>query len=281
MMPISDGEETVRTVLNWPDTANRSWPLGDDHSVRALSALRLAYLDTGVGQHHALLDALFDGAGDPLTVRATVHAFGLAERDRYAVVALRPMGRAAPLDVEGLSEHVAGLRIIWRQRAHGIVGVVVLGAHNVVDLRAALPVIPGWCVGISSVIDRLAELSVAKEQAELSCATLSHSGVAVLDEHLPAALLAARPDLAQRLAECTLGAILKLSRGTRETMLETLATWMRCNGSSTATAASLGCHRNTVLNRLRRFEACSRLSLTSPADLAAISLALDAVRLQP
>jgi DNA-binding PucR family transcriptional regulator len=42
---------------------------------------------------------------------------------------------------------------------------------------------------------------------------------------------------------------------------ETLRTWLDTGGSGSQTAAKLYCHRNTVLNRLRRLEALTGRSV--------------------
>nr|WP_255426956.1 helix-turn-helix domain-containing protein [Pseudonocardia sp. C8] len=72
-----------------------------------------------------------------------------------------------------------------------------------------------------------------------------HAGLAA---RLLSGLEAARPDEVE------------LLRGTALTYLD--------SGSVTEAAAALYCHRNTVLNRLRRFERLTGLDLTRPRDAA-------------
>ncbi len=62
-------------------------------------------------------------------------------------------------------------------------------------------------------------------------------------------------------------------------LLDTLATWLACDGSAQRLSRRLYCHRNTVLNRLRRYEQLTGRSLSRPADLVEITLALTARRL--
>ena len=64
-------------------------------------------------------------------------------------------------------------------------------------------------------------------------------------------------------------------------LLQTLAAWLATGGSAGRTAAHLYCHRNTVLNRLRRVEALSGRSTERVDDLVAWSLALLARDLLP
>jgi DNA-binding PucR family transcriptional regulator len=64
-------------------------------------------------------------------------------------------------------------------------------------------------------------------------------------------------------------------------LLRTLAAWLDTGGSAGQTAAQLYCHRNTVLNRLRRVEALTGRSTERVDDLVFWSLALLARDLLP
>ncbi|MFJ5956497.1 helix-turn-helix domain-containing protein [Paenarthrobacter sp. NPDC092416] len=65
----------------------------------------------------------------------------------------------------------------------------------------------------------------------------------------------------------------RCSDGERERLLETVSTFLD-TGSLVETSASLGCHRNTIVNRLASFEKYTGLSLQKPRDAAAALLAL-------
>jgi len=62
-------------------------------------------------------------------------------------------------------------------------------------------------------------------------------------------------------------------------LLETLSAWLETGGSAGRTAARLSCHRNTVLNRIRRLQALTGRSLEDVDHLVEWSLALLALRL--
>ncbi|GAB2984840.1 hypothetical protein GCM10023080_058130 [Streptomyces pseudoechinosporeus] len=62
-------------------------------------------------------------------------------------------------------------------------------------------------------------------------------------------------------------------------VLVCLAVWLECDGSAQRASERLYCHRNTVLNRLRRYEQLTGRSLARPTDLVDVSLALSARRL--
>ncbi|MFD8590699.1 helix-turn-helix domain-containing protein [Streptomyces sp. NPDC059637] len=63
-------------------------------------------------------------------------------------------------------------------------------------------------------------------------------------------------------------------------ILSTLEAWLAADGSALRAGSRLFCHRNTVLNRLRRYEQLTGRSLGRPQDLVELVLALEAHRLR-
>ncbi|MET9677575.1 helix-turn-helix domain-containing protein [Streptomyces sp. NPDC006482] len=61
--------------------------------------------------------------------------------------------------------------------------------------------------------------------------------------------------------------------------LATLAAWLDCQGSTETAGKRLYCHRNTVLNRLRRLERLTGRLLSPPRDVVDLSFALESHRL--
>ncbi|MEU3726098.1 helix-turn-helix domain-containing protein, partial [Streptomyces sp. NPDC031705] len=116
---------------------------------------------------------------------------------------------------------------------------------------------------------RLAALALRTAAAPPSAA----GGAALLDERLPAALVAADPELAARLREVVLGPVLALPAEDARVLLTTLGTWLACRGSTTQAAQRLYCHRNTVSNRLRRLERLTGRALSDPAHVVELALA--------
>ncbi len=86
--------------------------------------------------------------------------------------------------------------------------------------------------------------------------------------------MARSPELADRLVHGVLGPVWELPRGEQDMLLATLAAWLETNRSTAATAARLYCHRNTVLNRLRRLENVLGGSMHDHRAGLALSLAL-------
>ncbi|MFF2098327.1 PucR family transcriptional regulator [Streptomyces sp. NPDC058202] len=132
-------------------------------------------------------------------------------------------------------------------------------------------------IGVSPVVEGLAAIGDARRLADTALRACPRSGgTVVLEEHLPAALVVSAPALGAALAERVLGPLLRLDLSDRDIMLDTLTAWLACDGSAQRAAGRLYCHRNTVLNRLRRCEQLTGRSLTRPADVVELSLALAA-----
>ncbi|MFD6494758.1 PucR family transcriptional regulator [Streptomyces sp. NPDC059944] len=132
-------------------------------------------------------------------------------------------------------------------------------------------------IGISPVVEGLAAIGDARRLADTALRACPRSGgTVVLEEHLPAALVVSAPALGAALSERVLGPLLRLDLSDRDIMLDTLTAWLACDGSAQRAAGRLYCHRNTVLNRLRRCEQLTGRSLTRPADVVELSLALAA-----
>ncbi|MET7983460.1 MULTISPECIES: helix-turn-helix domain-containing protein [unclassified Streptomyces] len=132
-------------------------------------------------------------------------------------------------------------------------------------------------VGVSPVVEGLAAIGDARRLADTALRACPRSGgTVVLEEHLPAALVVSAPVLGAALSERVLGPLLRLDPSERDVMLDTLRVWLDCDGSAQRAAGRLYCHRNTVLNRLRRCEQLTGRALTRPADVVELFLALEA-----
>ncbi|MFE7458506.1 helix-turn-helix domain-containing protein [Streptomyces sp. NPDC057554] len=138
----------------------------------------------------------------------------------------------------------------------------------------------GTRAGIGSAVDGLAALGDARRLAETALrACPATGGTVLLDEHLPDALVVSSPALGSALADRVLGPLDRLDPSDRDVIVETLTAWLDADGSAQRAGARLYCHRNTVLNRLRRFEQLTGRCLTRPRDAVEVSLALAARRL--
>ncbi|MYT70512.1 MULTISPECIES: helix-turn-helix domain-containing protein [unclassified Streptomyces] len=223
--------------------------------------------------------ALLDGSTRIADLPAAAAELGLPEQGRYAVVLVAGAGPGAPPAPPGEP------RAVWHTGPDGRRGIVPLadrtGAQLAAACRATTDRVPGLRIGVSPAVEGLAAVGAARRLAETALRICpATGGTVLLDDELPAALVAAAPGLGRLLADRVLGPLLALPPADRDVLLDTLTVWLDCDGSAQRAAARLYCHRNTVLNRLRRCEQLTARSLTRPADLVELGLALSAYRLR-
>ncbi|MEW1755105.1 helix-turn-helix domain-containing protein [Streptomyces cyaneofuscatus] len=219
-----------------------------------------------------------DPARPPLNLAAALSGAAL-DGPPHAAPSLEPGGRpqdapsTAPLWHTGPDAAFAILRLTGGPGDPGEPGEL----HAIAD---ALDAPAGTRAGIGSAVDGLAALGDARRLAETALrACPASGGTVVLDEHLPDALVVSSPALGSALADRVLGPLDRLDPSDRDVILETLTAWLDADGSAQRAGARLYCHRNTVLNRLRRFEQLTGRCLTRPRDAVEVSLALAARRL--
>ncbi|MFB9570535.1 PucR family transcriptional regulator, partial [Saccharopolyspora hordei] len=82
-----------------------------------------------------------------------------------------------------------------------------------------------------------------------------------------------RTGIGRELVTSVLGELVTLHPVERDRLLETLRAWAR-TGSVTEVARPLCCHRNTVLNRLRRVSELTGRDVTVPDQATVVLLAL-------
>lgn len=264
--------------------ATRTWDTIDQQSGAAAAAYHrteLALARRSEERVQAIVDALLDGQGADGGLLATATSvLGLPATGRYAVVML---GAECGFGdgVDRRPADTGGMRFIWRLRTDAQVALVALGTAELDDLVAAVRPYARSHAGVSPVVGSLAELGGARWFAELALRTCRGPGnqIARLDRRLPDALVLSQPRLAGRLGHVALGGLGDVDPGFRDVLLTTLETWLDCDGSAARAADRLFCHRNTVLNRLRKIEQLTGRTLTRPGDLVELSLALSALRL--
>ncbi|EHR50069.1 hypothetical protein SacmaDRAFT_1800 [Saccharomonospora marina XMU15] len=263
------------------DVATTVWTVVDEASSAVAQAyreteLQLSRLDDH--RRHALVGDLLRGRGrDAGFAERAATELGLPGHSDYLVFVASMAADGMPglaMPQDALASY--GVKSVWQPRDRTTVGLVALQGRQpsaVLDLLRA-GVRAG--VGVSPAVAGLAEVGVGHDLALLALRTLPDcdAGFAVLDERLPEALVARSPELAERLLRGVLGPLLRLTPSERDVLLPTLAVWLETNRSAAATASRLYCHRNTVLNRLRRLESLLGTSLHDHRAGLALSLAV-------
>lgn len=189
----------------------------------------------------------------------------------------------AEIDRRVAEERLAPHATAWVRRSEGVVGLVVLRDDSPTEARAALEAVAragGMPLGVSAVVTGLAAVAEGHHQAGLALrAQGTTPGLAVLDERLPEVLLLGSPETAARLVARWVEPLDALSGPEQRALLDTLAAWVAHGGSTTRTAAAVHCHRNTVVNRLRRVSDLTGLPLADEAPPLELDLALRARRI--
>ena len=271
------------------EAATEVWTLIDEFSSAVADAYRATEADFARRddrRRDALIDARLEGRGTERIVAAdAAAALDLPEHGRFSVVVMAGQDLAGRDTVRpaGSALREIGLRVVWRSRTDREIGLVSLGRTEPADAVAALQTVAGLRAGVSPAVDGLAEVDVAHRLAETTLKALPEDEplVAELDARLPGALLVTAPDLSARLLRRALGGVLDLDLDERNVLLDTLRAWLDAGGSAGKTAAQLFCHRNTVLNRLRRVEVLTHRSLDQVDHLVECSLALLALDVLP
>ncbi|MFI1421559.1 helix-turn-helix domain-containing protein [Streptomyces sp. NPDC020731] len=265
--------EDVRLLVH---VASDVWNFVDEHCTLVADAYRQTERQLAWRRENRvrlLAAALLDGTSRIADLPEAAQALGLPGHGRYVVVAVAG-GR--PTGCPGAQAALApGVRVHWHTGVDADYGIVLVedGTEPVVpEERTA-----GARVGVSSAVDGLSAVGEARRLADTALGLCPEQGGTVhLTEHLPAALVVSSPELGAALAERLLGPLAHLEPADAEVLLDTLATWLACDGSAQRASRRLYCHRNTVLNRLRRYEQLTGRSLSRPTDLIEVSLALTA-----
>jgi len=287
-------EETSRTapedVRLLVHVAADVWNFVDEHCTLVADVYRKVERQHAWRQEHRvrlLTAALLDGTSRIADVAETAEALDLPEQGRYVVVAVaggRLAGRAPVPGADAGAVVPAGVRVHWHTGVE-VDHCIVLVDDSDGDLPepttgSTAPVDAGTRVGVGPVVAGLAAVGDARRLADMALSMCADDGGTVrLTERLPAALVMSCPELGGALADRVLGPLLRLEPSDRDILLDTLAAWLDCDGSAQRAGARLYCHRNTVLNRLKRCEQLTGRSLARPADMVEFSLALTARRL--
>ncbi|MDJ0345776.1 helix-turn-helix domain-containing protein [Streptomyces sp. H10-C2] len=279
------------------DESGPVWEALDSYSQAFVEGHRVAEAETqrrSTERRETLIDALIEGRGvEPVVAAEAQVTLGLPARGRFVVIAVAV--EAAPVtggEHDGAGDWSGTLRAlrhalpshavpaVWRSRADRHIGLLELGSTPLGRLVEGLAAGTGRRVGISCEVGGLADIATAYHCAETALQTLppATEGVASFDDHLLEALVVTSPHVAQRLAHHTFGRLLDCPHEERDLLLATLDAWFRCGCSAARAADELHCHRNTVLNRLRRIETLTGSMLDDDRHQLACRMALVAVR---
>lgn len=255
------------------------WEVVDQTSAQVAVAYH-AHVRAGLRAGEQLRAELWEGllvgrAQDPAFALQAAQVLDLPVEGDLVVVSALDLD---PLEVEHvLAPHASA----WVRRTREVVGLVALrdpDPRSLLDLlRTVADGAPGAALAASAVVPGLVDVAQGHRQALLARSSLgAGTGFAAFDDRLPEALLLSSPEISERLSGIWVAPLLELPSGESGALIDTLTAWVASGGSATRTAERVPCHRNTVLNRLRRVSQLTGRPLLDEAPPVDLVLALRA-----
>ncbi|HEX5568980.1 MAG TPA: helix-turn-helix domain-containing protein [Streptomyces sp.] len=255
--------------------AVRVWEAVEFHTVRA----HAGYLDEVAvlarereRERIALMSRLLSSdGGDQQLVAQVATLLRVGAQDDFAVAVAPPpfqagLRRAVTARLGGQTAH----------HLHQHQGMLVLVARLPHGVRALSP---SWLEGVPCAVGPVAHgLArvpgvVRATEAVASVLDTGATGPVALADAWPAVAAVRLGPMAGMLADAVLGGLDPLPPHERERLVETVIAYC-ASGTVAGTAGALYCHRNTVLNRLRRFTELTGFDPTRPERAATVLFAL-------
>ncbi|WP_139982558.1 PucR family transcriptional regulator [Nocardioides litoris] len=263
------------------DIGTQLWEVVDVTSAEVASSYHAherAVVRADEQQRAELWEGLLGGrARDPRFAHGAAMSLDLAVDGDLLVVA------AAHLDRWLADDQLAPHATAWVERTEGVVGLVALRDDDPAEALAALRGLVARVrtpIGVSSVAHGLVGVPEGLREATLALrAQGRRPGLAPFDDRVPEALLLSAPEMAALLVDRWLRPVLALPGPEARALVDTLEAWVAAGGSTTATASAVHCHRNTVINRLRRITEVTGRAFTEARPPVELDLALRAHRM--
>lgn len=245
------------------------WKVVDDFA----GAIQRGYMDqrlhmarTNIIEQQQSLADLFSDEPSPTVVHRAAEVLGLDESASYWVVGLTAEGAAS-----AVTRRLVGIDVVALDHTSMGVTLILLSAPGRWPDDEALA-----ADLLSGVAGAVAPRTVQLENVFRSATTvrmLAHLGVEATTlrrswSQLSISQLCTVIDDLRSYVDAPLAAM-----GDRDLVVETLLAFAE-SGSVSTTAAELYCHRNTVLNRIRKFEEATGISLRTPRSQAMVQLCL-------
>ncbi|MDV3125420.1 helix-turn-helix domain-containing protein [Mycobacterium sp. 21AC1] len=245
------------------------WKAVDDFAIQVqrgyldqrLSMARASTLE----QQHSLSE-LFSGEPGPTTVRRAAQILGLDEAASYWVIGVCGEEAGRTVTRRLLAKHLTALDYVNRGVALILVAADGRWPDDEAVMADLLPELQGAVAPravllpevhrAATTVRMLVDLDVEATTLRRSWAQLSITQLSEVIEDLRGYVLGPLHDV----HDC-------------ELIVETIQEFAD-SGSVADTASALYCHRNTVMNRIRRFEEATGISLRSPRALAMVQLCL-------
>jgi hypothetical protein len=260
------------------------WELIDVQSKEVSDAYRRTEAETlsrDVTQRLALLGSILSGTASQDDLALAPKVLNLPGPGPYVVAV-----------AEGIESHsisgspadalaAVGIGSSWMVRGDQSIGVIAIAHRAMEEVKATLAARATARVGLSPSAPDLGQIAGFSVLADIAMRSIpiGRPAVGALDDNLSAALIVGSAQLARRLVHRVLGPLATLPEWESEALLRTLRSYMELGGSISAVAAATHCHRNTVMNRMRRIQDLTGLSAAHPEQVGELRLALLATEL--
>lgn len=280
----SSGETELKILIA---AANTFWYLIDEYLEAVTDGYRTSTGELVRSQRQrrgALLEALLSGS--VITENAlwdVTQLLGLPHDGTFAVVAAET-GEFAGAGLQNIEQtlEARGLASAWRLTPSYELGIVSLGsADHLAGLTSVLAETARGRIGVSPAFRGLESTPRALHLAHVarSSIALGTSGAVCFDDSPLSMLVAAAPEESLSIAHAVLRPVLEMPQAERDLLLDTLDIWLACGGTTRDAADQLFCHPNTVRYRLARLQTELHRSLSNPAELAELVVAMRSWRL--
>ncbi|WP_368608883.1 PucR family transcriptional regulator [Mycolicibacterium porcinum] len=245
------------------------WQAVDDFASRVQRGYldqRLSMARTSTLEQQHSLSELFSGEPAPTAVRRAAQILGLDDSATYWVIGTPGEEAGRTVTRRLLTRHLTSLDYI----DHGVALILVAADGRWEDDEAVVAdLLPGLEGAVAprsvplSEVHRAAATVRMLVDLDLKSTTLRRSWAQLSITQLS--------EVIEDLRGYVLGPLHALHD--HELIVETIQVFAG-SGSVSDTASELYCHRNTVMNRIRRFEEATGISLRSPRSLAMVQLCL-------
>jgi hypothetical protein len=252
------------------------WEAVSTHLTRAVSGYQQAVIEIArerQDSRRAAFAALVDSGGaDDRAISKAAAALSLEPTARFAVVVAAP-GAERALRALATDIRARGTKAYHQESPPGDVLVI--------QLPARLADLPGdWLGDTSCTVGPVAHglgqvpASLALATAMLRLARRGTGGPLQIRDAWLGLLALHAAKLMPLLVANVLGPLASAEDPEDARILEAVRAYLDSGGSVTRTADRLYCHRNTVVNRLRRFTEITDRDVRRPADAAVVLIAL-------
>ncbi len=281
---LVDAGEAALDAVELREIGTRLWEVVDETSAQVATSYHLherAAVRADEQLRAQLWEGLINGrAKEPGFAHEVSRLLDLPVSGDYLVVVTD-----TELDQSAIDRHLTPHANAWVRRTGGLVGLVALrddrpdeALSALVDLAASAAL----AGGVSVVVHGLAGIDQGYRQASLALRVQDGApGLAAFDRQLPEALLMSAPEVAARLVSLWLRPVLDLPDAESDVLIGTLRAWVAAGGSSSRAAQSAHCHRNTVINRLKRAGELTGMVFADGCPPVELDLALRALRMEP